>query len=333
VAVALAEGPEILLCDEPTSLQDSAGTSWLLERLCHWWQKSGGTVLFATQRRHEALLADRLLLLGNGRIVATGPPDAVLSHPEAVRLLDDKPLVSGLNVGRDQEWQSPQGPPVARWERVGCRFPSTGDLFRNVDLVIPPGSRIGLTGANGCGKSTLLAMAVGWRPTDHGRCHLLGRPLCQRGKQDLDHGAALLAPQFPEYLFTRTRVDAEIGLDPGLAEIGAGKLLQAVGLQPEHFDRNPHELSSGQKRRLALALVIRSGRPLLMLDEPTAGLDLPGRRLVLDLLSQVPEQTAMVVASHDVAFLQACGCQIQVLTATGLQSPPGGRLEPENSTS
>lgn len=332
VAVALAGRPEVLFCDEPTSLQDREGSDWLLHRLRSWWRETGGTVLYTTQRRDEALLADRLLLLSEGRLVAEGPPQSVMSHSEAVRLLE-WPAAASNPPRRSLEARSDQGELVARWEGVGCRYPLTGTLFRGVDLEIPAGSRIGLTGPNGCGKSTLLAMAVGWRAPDVGRCVLLGRSLCPDGKPDLDHGAALLAPQFPEYLFTRSRVDAEIGLDPALARWGADRLLHSVALPADHAGRNPHELSSGQKRRLALALVIRSGRPLLLLDEPTAGLDLPGRRRVLDLLSEVPDQAAVVVASHDVSFMRAWGGQIKVLTADGLQPLAPDRVGTENSAS
>jgi len=332
VAVALAGRPEVLFCDEPTSLQDREGADWLLHRLRSWWRETGGTVLYTTQRREEALLADRLLLLSEGRLVAEGLPPSVMAHPEAVRLLGEPTAASDLPKPR-LEARSDQGALVARWEGIGCRYPLTGTLFRGVDLAIPAGSRIGLTGPNGCGKSTLLAMAVGWRAPDVGRCVLLDRPLCPDGKPDLDHGAALLAPQFPEYLFTRSRVDAEIGLDPALARWGTDRLLQSVALPADHAGRNPHELSSGQKRRLALALVIRSGRPLLLLDEPTAGLDLPGRRQVLGLLSEVPEQTAVVVASHDVSFLKAWGGQINVLTADGLLPLATDGVESKNSAS
>jgi energy-coupling factor transporter ATP-binding protein EcfA2 len=208
---------------------------------------------------------------------------------------------------------------VAEWREVGCRFPATGFAFHGVDLAVYPGQRIGVTGPNGCGKSSLLAVATGLRPPDSGHCYLQGRSLCAGGKPDLDHGAALLAPQFPEYLFTRATVAAEIALDPALATVGADVLLQSVGLPPEFAKRNPHELSSGQKRRLALALVVCSGRPLLLLDEPTAGLDRQGRRRVLELLAEIPLTTAVVVASHDPEFLNRCGCEIYELGAEGLR--------------
>jgi ATPase subunit of ABC transporter with duplicated ATPase domains len=86
--------------------------------------------------------------------------------------------------------------------------------------------------------------------------------------------------------------------------------------------RNPHDLSSGQRRRLALGLVLFSGRPVLLLDEPTAALDRAGKSLVLDLLDRAPAGTALVIASHDREFLAAAGCRIQELGPEGLL-PPG----------
>jgi len=343
VAVALAGKPDLLLCDEPTALQDQEHAAWVLQHLRSWWYETGKTVLYATQRRAEAFLADRLILLQDGRIAAVGPCAEVLSHPEAVRLVGAEPLAiveasagaggqvvteASIDVKAWSDQEIPCGPstlpsepvmPVAVWEEVGCWFNGTEVLFQNVSLVIPPGARVGLTGPNGCGKSTLLAMAVGWRPPDQGRCYLRGRPLCDDGKADLDHGAALLAPQFPEYLFTRSSVADEVSLDAALDRYGSQRLLAAVGLPVDLISRNPHELSSGQKRRLALALVILSGRPLLLFDEPTAGLDRPGCQQVQELLAQVPARTSIVVASHDPAFLRECSLPIYVLGQDGLR--------------
>ncbi len=336
VAVALVGKPDLLLCDEPTALQDQDHAAWILQHLRAWWRETGNTVLYATQRPAEASLADRLVLLRDGRIEAVGLCTEVLSHPEAIRLVGaEAPVAAETQVASEAPADvnarggpecpgsrafPPAGPaaPVAVWEGVGCRFNDTGVLFQDVSLVIPQGGRIGLTGPNGCGKSTLLAMAVGWRSPDRGHCYLLDRLLYGGGKTDLDHGAALLAPQFPEYLFTQSSIAAEISLDPALDRYGSQRLLAAVGLPADLLSRNPHELSSGQKRRLALALVIHSGRPLLLFDEPTAGLDRPGCQQVRELLAQVPARTAIVVASHDSTFLGECGFHIHTLGQDGL---------------
>ena len=82
--------------------------------------------------------------------------------------------------------------------------------------------------------------------------------------------------------------------------------------------RNPHDLSTGQKRRLALGLVVLSRRPVVLLDEPTAALDRAGRRQVLALLDRMPDDTVLLIASHDREFLAAAGCRQLELTPNGL---------------
>jgi len=161
-------------------------------------------------------------------------------------------------------------------------------------------------------------MAAGLRPPEQGRIFLGNQMIYRAGRPDLDHGLALLAPQFPEYAFTRSSVAAEVMLDPALAVHGTAGVLAAAGLAADLDDRNPHELSSGQRRRLALALVLLSGRPLLLLDEPTVALDRAGRRAVRQLIAATPATSAVVIASHDVALLRSCGCRVLRLTPDGL---------------
>jgi energy-coupling factor transporter ATP-binding protein EcfA2 len=331
VAVAMSGGPQVLLCDEPTTLQDARHGAWLRQHLLQWRQQTDGSLVLSTQRRTEAELCDRLLVLQGGRIVAAGVPETILSQPQVIDMLawperpraeaaaPVGPVTGQPATGRVAEERRPAGePPAAEWRAVAYYFAATGRGFRGVDLTIPPGARVGITGPNGCGKSTLLALAVGLLRPLEGSCLLGGRPLAVRKVPDLDHGLALLAPQFPEYLFTRTSVRGEVALDPALAALATGQLLDRIGLPSAYEPRNPHELSSGQKRRLALALVLHSRRPLLLLDEPTAGLDGEGRRRVIAMLADLPNRTALVIASHDVDFLISCGCTVYVLGPDGL---------------
>jgi len=166
-----------------------------------------------------------------------------------------------------------------------------------------------------------LALCAGARRPDRGEVRLDGRRLYGKSGLDLDHGRALLAPQFPEYLFTRSTVTAEIGLDPALGQYPVAEFLAALGLPAEFSERNPHDLSCGQRRRLALGLILGSGRPLILLDEPTAALDARGKQRVLGLLGQLPSQTALIIASHDRRFLAEAGCQVRKVAPGGLQSP------------
>ncbi|MFH1841756.1 MAG: ATP-binding cassette domain-containing protein [bacterium] len=324
VAVALAGNPEILLCDEPTTLQDAEQAAWLLDFLVDWPRRSGGTILLATQREHEARLCDRVVVLEQGHIVAEGEPASVLARPEVAAVLgwDDPNATatpaSDATDGRPATDENP-GAVVAEWRDVTYHFAATGRGFRGVNRKIQPGERLGITGANGCGKSTLLYLTAGLLSPSAGRCYLGDKPLCEKGPHDLDHNLALLAPQFPEYLFTRTTVADEISLDPVLAAGGVTPLLTGAGLPERFASRNPHALSSGERRRLALSLVILSGRPLILLDEPTAGLDGRGRRRFQQLLSRLPRWTALVIASHDRQFLRACGCTLLELGPAGLR--------------
>ena len=327
-AVEAAE-PAVLLCDEPASLQDAATADWLLERVVAWRARTGGAVVFATQSRREAARAERIVVLEGGRIAADGPRDALLDSPAARRLLEPR-LEAGAAPIAPAEPAAIGGvaatgatEPIAAWREVACRFAETGRGFGGVDLELRPGDRIGLTGPSGAGKSTLLACAAGVRAPTAGRCWLQGRPLCAARVPDLDHGAALLAPQFPEYLFTRLTVADEVALDPALAGPAVEAVLAAAGLPPECAGRNPHDLSSGERRRLAVVLVALSGRPLLMFDEPAVGLDAEGRARIGALLRGLPAGAAVVIAGHDIEFLRGCGCRILALGPEGLTEPPG----------
>ncbi len=312
LAVVLGGAPDLLLLDEPTSLQDETQAAWLRARLGAW----RGAMIWATQRPLEARLCGRALVLAAGRPPASGEVGDVLARPEVRALLQPE---YGASPG-DQDAARPgagDGQPVAVAAGVGCRFLDGGG-FAGVELALQAGDRLGITGPNGCGKSTLLAVLAGLRRPDAGTVRLGRRQLYRSGDRDVDHGLAALAPQFPEYLFCRGDVAAELRLDPRLARVPVAEFLARLGLPADLARRHPHDLSGGQKRRLALGLALCGERPLVMLDEPTAALDAAGRALVAQLVRAAPPQTALVVASHDHAFLAACGCRVRELGVAGL---------------
>lgn len=323
LAVALGRRPQVLLCDEPTALQDSDQAAWVLDRLDAWRRETGRALLTATCDAHEARRADHLVILDQGRVAGAGAPAALLDDPAWRRLFG----LDGMTSRGAPVAAAPAAPPardcahpvVLSLRQVGCRF---GDApgFGGVDLELGSGERLGVWGPNGCGKSTLLAVCAGARRPDHGEAVVAGRRLYPRGGLDLDHGQALLAPQFPEYLFSCSTVRREIAVDPALRTVDVAAFLEALGLPRDVADRHPRDLSGGQKRRLALGLVLRSGRPLLLLDEPTVALDGAGRDLVAGLLQGLPRETTVVVASHDRHFLAAIGCRVVRLAPGGLEA-------------
>jgi energy-coupling factor transport system ATP-binding protein len=313
LAVALGACPRLLLCDEPTSLQDPRQARWVLDRLDRWRHETGGALVTATCDRAEVERADDLLVLAEGRVVLAGPVADLRDDPHVAALLGK--VRRGMpTVPCPGE---PAAAPVLSLSGVGCDFALGGGLA-GLELAVRPGERWGLIGDNGCGKSTLLAACAGARRIERGEITLAGRRLYAGGRLDLDHGQALLAPQFPEYIFTRSTVAAEIALDPALADLPSGEFLAALGLAPELAASNPHDLSSGQRRRLALGLVLHSGRSVLLLDEPTAALDADGRDLILQMLRELPARTALLIASHDHEFLAAAGCRLLRVGPNGL---------------
>ncbi len=309
LAVATGTGPRVLLCDEPTALQDDNQAEWVLDRLDRWRRDTGGGLITATCDVREARRADHLVLLEEGRVAARGP---------AAQLLDSD-RVRGLLDRSEHRWPAPDrgtqeaGAPVLALRGVGCGFLGPGKGFAGLDLEVGPGQRIGVTGPNGCGKSTLLAVCAGLRAPDAGTVTVAGRTLYRRGRQDLDHGLVMLAPQFPEYMFCRSTVADELGLGPLPAGMDPASFLEQLGLAPDLLPRNPYDLSTGQRRRLALGLLARSGRPLLLADEPTAALDRRGRERIGSLLAAAGSGSALVIASHDRRFLESMDCRILAL--------------------
>lgn len=306
LAVALAGNPKVLFCDEPTALQDPGQARWVLDRLQSWRDEMQGTLVTATCDRREALCADDILILDKGRVAGFGPVSEWIDHPLVDELLGEG-LGGDLPFPVDETLRHP--PWALELKNLDFDFlPGDVSAFP-LSLTVGRGQRLGLVGPNGCGKSSVLAACVGARQPSAGRIVLQGEDIYQHGNRNLDHGLALLAPQFPEYLFTRSTVADEIALDPVMKATPPAEFLTKLGLDGALATRNPHSLSCGQKRRLALGLVIFSGRQILLLDEPTAALDRRGRHLVMALLAEVPPATTVVVASHDVSFLNQIGCQ------------------------
>jgi energy-coupling factor transport system ATP-binding protein len=165
-----------------------------------------------------------------------------------------------------------------------------------IDLDVDAGDRLLVVGANGSGKSTLAWILAGLiAPTD-GEATIDGRPLADV------RGAVAICFQHVRLQLFRPTVAEDVSFGaPGRRSVDAA--LGVVGLDPDVFrSRRIDELSGGEQRRVALAgLLVRRPR-LLVLDEPFAGLDRPGRRLLVDLISRLPERTgtATVVVSHDV---------------------------------
>lgn len=196
----------------------------------------------------------------------------------------------------------PDDTPVVRIERLGFAYPDGFVALKEVSLRLDAGEKVALVGPNGAGKSTLMLHLNGILGDAHSPVHIAGLPL---SKENLPRIRALVGLVFQnpdDQLFSPTVLD-DVAFGPlhmGLPEEEVRRrvswALDQVGMAGFE-ERLSHHLSLGQKKRVAIATVLSMQPQLLVLDEPTAGLDPRGRRQLIELLAELPQ--TMLVATHD----------------------------------
>lgn len=326
VAAALARQPSVLVLDEPTSQLDGESAQGVLDWLRDLCRADGLTTLVSEHRLARLLpWVDRVAALGEqGRLEAWGAPAEVLP-----KLAHGGPLVEaaralGLPPGLKAEAQRilrdrllscrrgsrafPLGEIRLQARGVGFEFHDAFAL-REVDLVVRRGEAVAVLGANGSGKTTLLRCLMGLLG-HRGEVALDGRPL--QG-QPVAVRARHLAyvPQWPSaFLFADTvRDELRTTLHyRGLATEGGQAIetmLRAFRLE-RVADRYPRDLSAGERQRTALAAVMVAGPQVVLLDEPTLGMDPQSQaELAVDIGRWRREGLAVVVATHDMEFAAA----------------------------
>ncbi|HEX8053803.1 MAG TPA: ATP-binding cassette domain-containing protein [Thermoleophilaceae bacterium] len=307
LAAALAGSPSLLVLDEPTSQLDPvAGDEliWLLRRLNEEW---GVAVMVAEHRLERCLpAADRVVAMEAGRVAFDGPPREFLAAnpvtpaaqlfsragltplPVSVREARDALRLAGLLPAfltygsirpKSQERRRfLRRRPAAALDVRGVwhEIPDGPAILRGIDLRVEPGERVALMGRNGAGKSTLLR-------------HVKGLVEPTRGRIERGGEVALLLQNPGDYL-VHERVEQELE--------AAG--IEAAGLTGRER-ANPRDLSSGERQRLALEIVLGETTPAVVcLDEPTRGMDQASKLSLIDRLSTLAAGgAAVVVATHD----------------------------------
>jgi energy-coupling factor transporter ATP-binding protein EcfA2 len=300
-AAVLAGRPNVILLDEPTSNLDPDAAATLV-RLASGCADRFGTRFVAAEHR-----ADHVLGLVDGAIQLTagggtswsgtrgGAPPEVLPEPLDLDALRAMASASRCEVG---------GEPVLRCRRLSCR--RSGRLVLcGIDLKLRRGEVVGLTGPNGAGKSSLLlVLAGGLKPTSDSEILWSGQSRRRKG-----NSVGLLMQNPLHQLFCDT-VRHEVALAAENAghsnvEQQVEELLRVADLSPL-ADRVTLSLSYGEQQRTALAGAISAGPPVVLLDEPTHGMDAPRlERLVRFVLEARRDGTAFVIASHDHGLLEA----------------------------
>ena len=279
LASALALEPQLLLLDEPTSQLDPEAADSFLELV----GALGIAVVIAEQRPRRVLEhADRVVFLEAGRVLLDESREAAESW-----LAEHRPGWLGLSE-HDQVAEPEED--VCRLRGVEFAYDDAPPVVAGLDLELRRGEVVALTGPNGSGKTTVAKLAAGLLKPDAGTIEL--------------HGRAAMLLQDPSRYCVRERVDEEVALGVAGDRRRARRLLSAVGLGGLE-DRHPRDLSCGERERLALASVLVVDPDLLVLDEPTRGVDPDRKAELAGLVRNDAARRATLVVTHDEEFVRA----------------------------
>ena len=342
IGAVLTASPRLLVLDEPTSALDPAAAEDVLGTLARLVHDLGLTVVMAEHRLERVVpFADRIVLVpGHGAPLIEGPPEEIMRTSsvapplvELGRLVGWDPPPLSVRDARRQAvslrarlapltpptlGQSP-GPKAVGEQLAAARKLSVAygrlSALDGVDLSLFPGEVLVLMGRNGSGKSTLLSALAGGRRPSRGTVKVDGEdPRSFRGAELIRHVG--LVPQDPGLLLYGESVHGECRTSDRASGLQEGSTAQALEriLPGVPGDRHPRDLSEGQRLALALAIVLAPAPSLVLLDEPTKGLDYPSKdRLIAVLPELAGHGHAVVVATHDVELAARVGDRAVVL--------------------
>ena len=297
VASCYISGCKIIVLDEPSSNLDEKYID-ILKEMLQILKEKGITLILAEHRIYYLMdVADRIIIIQNGRIKESFTRDVFLSLPDDT--LYEWGLRSKNKINLENR-QRPLGKDLII-KKLICDFKDKGELrVENVSFDL--GKIYGITGRNGCGKSSFLSAITGLVEKEKSDIVFGGRAI---GKKERLKNSSLVMQDVNHQLFTES-VEEEIkigikDLDPAKAE----KILSGLGLM-ELKDRHPMSLSGGQKQRVAIASVLCKDSRFIVFDEPTSGMDYNNMIKISNLIKEMKtENNIIFIVSHDIEFLNA----------------------------
>lgn len=337
LASIMAMQPEVLILDEPTSQLDPIAASDFLNTVRKINLELGTTILITEHRLEDIYhAADRVVIMEGGKIIANDTPRRVgeqlyiqnnemfAALPAPVRVFYGA-KASGdcpLTVREGRNWLSkafenriltvvePDSEPAMEetrnpalkikeaWFRYEKDSP---DVLRGVSFEVPAGSLFAVVGGNGAGKSTALKAVCGICKIYRGRVEIFGKDLKKYRSAELFQNCLAMLPQDPKSLFVKKTVREELTEmcreEDKIAKTAALCEIESL------MDSHPYDLSGGEQQRAALAKVLLTQPRLLLLDEPTKGLDSFFKQKFAQILRKLRQQgMTIIMVSHDVEF-------------------------------
>lgn len=332
IAMALANQPDILIADEPTTALDVTIQAQILDLLAGLKKTERMGLLFITHdlgivRR----IADRVCVMQNGEIVETGPTAKIFSnpqHPYTRKLLSAEPTGQPAPVPVD-------APLIAETQHLKVWFPITAGLLRrtvghvkavnDATFQIRAGETVGIVGESGSGKTTL-ALAIMRLIASEGGIVYMGQDIRGWKVRELRRLRKDMQIVFQDpYGSLSPRMTAAQIIAEGLAIHGVedgrderhvvAEVMAEVGLDPLSMDRYPHEFSGGQRQRIAIARAMVLRPKLVVLDEPTSALDMTVQVQIVELLRGLQKKygLAFLFISHDLKVVRAMSHTVLVM--------------------
>jgi microcin C transport system ATP-binding protein len=332
IAMALANGPKLLIADEPTTALDVTIQAQILDLLKDLKEKENMAMLFIT---HDLAvvrrIADRVYVMKDGNIVEHDTVEKVFTSPQHPYT---QKLLSAHAVGSPDEIDA-SAPVVASADSMRIWFPIQRGLLRRTvghikavnqaNFELRAGETLGIVGESGSGKSTI-AMALMRLISFEGEATFEGRSLAKLSKRELRNLRQDMQIVFQDPYgslsprMTCAQVIAEglkvhrIG-DDATIEQKVRDIMIEVGLDPAMMHRYPHEFSGGQRQRIAIARAMVLRPKLVILDEPTSALDMTVQVQIVDLLRDLQRRygLAYIFISHDLKVVRAMSHRVMVM--------------------
>ncbi len=330
LASVMVMNPDILILDEPTSQLDPIAALDFITTLKKLNTDFSLTVVIVEHRLEELIpICDRLIVLEDGKLIADGEPRTVVENLKDNPILSAMPssvrLYHSLNAGgtcpltvkegrayieknyknKIQGLKYPEythsNNKALEFNEVYFRYePKTPDVLNGVNMTVYENEIFCILGGNGSGKTTTLHAAAGLLKPYSGHIKVFGKKLKEYKNQSLYRECLSLLPQDVGTVFLKNTVREE------LSDIGSENLDLPYDLT-HLYDKHPYDLSGGEQQLVALAKVLATKPRLLLLDEPTKGLDANKKADVIGILKTLNgSDVTVVIVTHDVEFAAAC---------------------------
>lgn len=357
LASVLCLEPQVLLCDEPTTDLDPVGRQELFAALDRLFRNERAVVV-VEHEMERFVYADRVVILDQGRIVAEGRPSQVLADPDvclrhgalapqmfalAARLgLDERPTSiqqahallrrEGFLPTGAVRWEAPGpgGTPLVEVEDVHFAYTAGDDVLQGVNLSIQRGDYVALLGQNGSGKTTLVKHLNALLLPHRGRVLFAQQPVAEIGVAKMGTKVGFVF-QNPDHMLFNSSVFDEVAfslrnmqLPEKVIEEKVEEALSAVGLSvPRQLD--PFIMTKGERQKLAVACVLACDPEVLILDEPTTGLDATEQIAMMQLLTRLNHAgRTIIIVTHALDVVAAYARRVVLMS--------GGRIIADGTT-